>query len=108
MKRRNFLAFMPAISAIPFVGVDIIKKENKIEIIKPKLIEKSSDLFDINKCEVHLVQEGRLLGKGHLTNVDISQEYADINKRGDGPFTKSFPTIKTMHIQAIMNGLVTI
>ena len=47
MNRRNFLAFLPTISAIPLIGKDIIQKPDKIEIIQPE--EFNTKVFDPNQ-----------------------------------------------------------
>lgn len=77
MDRRKFLAFMPTISAIPFVGTDFIETENGILLKDPNKAEMVKEIpdFDFNKVELHLVQEGFTIGKAILTNVNIESSH---------------------------------
>jgi hypothetical protein len=82
MDRRNFLAIIPSLSAIPFIGKDIVQKSDRIEIFSPE--EMQQEIAKPSYCEMHIVSNNRVLGKGYLTN-----------------FTVDSPIDKPSHIQFI-------
>lgn len=96
MNRRNFLAFLPSISAIPLIGKDIIEKSDRIEIIQPEQmteeIKKSSQQFSLWDCEVHVVsrQTGEVIGKGYLTELNMSSDFIDVASRNDAGVSDGF------------------
>lgn len=75
MERRKFLAFIPTLSAIPFIGKDIIQNEAGIHIIKPTPIIQPgiSDGFDPMKVEIRLYQEGQHIANAYLTSMTLNQ-----------------------------------
>lgn len=77
MKRSEFLAFIPALSAIPLIGKDIIKHKDKIEIFSP---EEAKDLTDRpaymprHQDEIHIYRNGRLvaLSPCYIEQINIT------------------------------------
>ena len=87
MKRRNFLALLPALSASPFMAKEIIQSSDKVEIIRPepiKLLPKADyskvniDEFLSDCCEIYVVHKGRSIGQGYLTGISIEAGSVDI------------------------------
>lgn len=76
MDRRNFLALIPAISSIPIIGSNIVKKKDVIEIYQPEEVDLYTQPLqqgiDFARCELYLVQDGRVMHKGLLTNLSIN------------------------------------
>lgn len=86
MNRRNFLAFLPTISAIPLIGKDIIQKPDKIEIIQPE--EFNTKVFDPSKVSEAFLHHnlqiavfdrrtGQELGRGYCHNITIHAPLID-------------------------------
>lgn len=75
INRRNFLALIPSLSAIPLIGKDIIQDKEKITIIKPEPIrieQPSLTSFDMRRCRVQVVyDDGQVLGEGYLTQMSM-------------------------------------
>lgn len=75
MKRRNFLAYLPSVSAIPLIGTDIISTPEKVEIIKPTPIEveqvrnNTINDFDWKKAVVKIEYNGATISEGMLTSI---------------------------------------
>lgn len=76
MDRRKFLAFIPAVSALPFVGAEVLQTESGILLKKPEPIEvvKKISKFDFSKISFQLMQEGVVIGKGYVTQLSMEQE----------------------------------
>lgn len=75
MDRRNFLAFIPTLSAIPFIGKDIIKTKSGILIadpvphIKPAIVAARINPMDL---EVRLFSEGKHVGNAFIRTIEWS------------------------------------
>lgn len=102
MNRRNFLAFIPTLSAIPFIGTDIIQKPDKIEIIKPEAFnakeESDYEIFDFSKCEIQIVQNGKIMGRGYLTELSID---APFNEGG----SEHFSPYREIRVSGLLNDI---
>jgi hypothetical protein len=74
MNRRNFLAYIPALGALPYVGSEILKTDSGIVLQKPEPIEVVNEMptFDMAKIEFHLVQEGITIAKGYCTQLNYA------------------------------------
>lgn len=77
MDRRNFLAYIPSVSAIPLVGTNILQFDNKIEIVKPELIKNpgSTEGMNLLEAELQVVYKGKIVGQGYITELNISSQY---------------------------------
>jgi hypothetical protein len=75
MDRRNFLAFIPTLSAIPFIGKDIVKTESGILIadpvphVKPGIVATRINPMDL---EVRLFSEGKHVGNAFISAINFS------------------------------------
>jgi hypothetical protein len=76
MNRRNFFAFIPAISAIPLVGKEIIQEEKNVTIIQPEpvKIEQQPSTISLNDLEVHVIDRrtGREVAIGWVTELNCT------------------------------------
>lgn len=74
MDRRNFLASIPALSAIPFIGKDIQRTESGILIVQPEQVDQCIDLKEWQKIECRLYQYGNHIGDALITNLTFEAE----------------------------------
>lgn len=82
INRRNFLALIPSLSALPFIGKDIYQKNDKIiihnpEIVKIQNVPPSLGLIESFKdLELCLVNKktGEVLANGYLTELSIQDD----------------------------------
>jgi len=79
MDRRNFLAFIPTLSAIPFIGTDLIKTESGILLQNPEIQPKATissvrSIFDI---EVRLYNQGQHIANAQITHFNIDAPYIE-------------------------------
>lgn len=68
MKRSEFLAFIPAISALPFIGKDIIQHKDKIEIFSPEEAKAITDrpaYMPQHRDEIHIYRNGHCVAISH-------------------------------------------
>lgn len=74
MDRRDFLAFIPSISSIPFLSQSITDKSDRIEIIKPEIINPNNDKYaDFNMIKpIEVMQNGNFIGRGYVRKLNIS------------------------------------
>jgi hypothetical protein len=105
MNRRNFLAYIPALGALPYVGSEILKTDSGIVLQKPEPIEVVNEMptFDMAKIEFHLVQEGITIAKGYCTNLTMHQEFEELGDADNGWKTK-IPTLRSVEVQGVVNG----
>lgn len=107
MDRRNFLAFIPSLSAIPLIGKEIVQEKERISIIKPEPIKISQpdvplrdlDLFD---CELKLIHKpsGRQIATGYLRSITIDAGHPVF------PSTKMIPPYRQIDIEGTFYDLV--
>jgi hypothetical protein len=87
INRRNFLALIPSLSAIPLLGKDIIQDEEKITIIKPEPIitqpptiqSVHDEGFDFTKLDLRVFYKGQEIGRAHITSLSIEAPFIDRN-----------------------------
>ncbi len=79
MDRRNFLAYIPAAGAVPFVASDILIKDDKIEVVKPEIIKSVKEFngpFDLTQLELQVVdRNGNLCGRGWVEQLSLENEF---------------------------------
>ena len=99
MDRRNFLAFLPSISAIPFIGKEIIQNESGIHIIKPTPIIESGiyDGFDPHKVEIRLYQEGKHIANAYMTEFNIDRQLINDD-------LQYIPGVQSMTFSGVVTG----
>lgn len=99
MDRRNFLASIPALSAIPFIGKYIQRTESGILIVQPEQVDQYTgiDIKGWQHIECRLYQYGKHIGDARINNITVDCPLA-------GP-TQAFieaellyPTIQSMKI----------
>jgi hypothetical protein len=71
MRRSDFLAIIPSLSAIPFIGKEIIKKSDRIEIFQPEQMEHEISTKDY--CEFQIVKNGRVLASGYVDSIEANR-----------------------------------
>lgn len=110
MKRSDFLAIIPALSAIPLLGKNITKTESGIFIEKPVPIIEKVDLSDFNpwEMEIQLWWKGRKIGDCYLTHFEIKNEMREVTLRADGENKKFVPGAQSIQIEATVNGPLTL
>lgn len=95
MDRRNFLAFIPAISAIPFIGKNIEKTESGIFITKPEPITTNAAWIpsDINpmRLQVRLYHDEQQVGQAYITAFHFWNESIDTTCRDSGGARTTIP-----------------
>lgn len=89
MDRRNFLAFIPTLSAIPFIGKNIEKTDSGIFISKPELCTLDQPIgmpsnIDPMKLEVRLYNGNKKVGEAYIREFNIWNETIDISCRDSG------------------------
>lgn len=106
MKRSDFLAIIPALSAIPFLGKNIVKTDGGIFIEKPKPIEIVQDFSDFNPwdIDVELHYKGRKIGECYLTNINVWNEQIETSCRDNGGAKTLLPMSQSMTIEATLKG----
>lgn len=107
MNRRNFLAFIPAISAAPLVGSNILTFDDKIEIIKPEPLVVTTDksLLDL---ELHFMRGGKSVGRAIITHADFQQEFAEVTSRGGDGWKRNIPTTRSLTVTAVLTGALSL
>lgn len=86
MDRRNFLALIPSISAIPFIGKNIEKTSEKIVIYQPEQVK---DFVPkpkyLRKAELIVVIDGEEVARTNYFDADI--EYRIVDRRFSSYYT---------------------
>lgn len=77
MDRRNFLAVIPSLGALPFLGKDIVKEKNRIIIEEPKQIEVVQEMprvsdYQQDKFQILICYDGKVVGTANRTNIGIA------------------------------------
>lgn len=77
INRRDFMALIPSLGALPFIGKEIIKEDKRIIIEEPKIIESTNSIpdvsaFDNSKLTVLLCYDGKVIGSANRSEVGIS------------------------------------
>jgi hypothetical protein len=80
INRRNFLALIPSLSAIPLIGKEIIQEPDKVTIIKPepvKIEQPTISNFDMRDCELAVIHKptGKVISSGYLTSFQIDHPF---------------------------------
>lgn len=105
MDRKNFLAFIPAISAIPLIGKDIVQKPDKIEIYQPEELQRYESAnfggFDLSKCRLQIVQDGKVLASGWLNEMTIEAP-SDIEVRSEDGYTQGLSGLQKCEVRGII------
>jgi hypothetical protein len=106
MKRSDFLAFIPALSAIPLIGKNIVKTDGGIFIEKPVPIIEKANFSDFNPwdMEVQLWWKGRKIGDCYMTNFMVHNEMIETSCRDNGGATSISPGLQSIQIEATVNG----
>lgn len=76
MKRSDFLAFIPALSAIPLIGKHIVKRSDRIEIYQPDEV-KNYTLPKADEVTVAVIKNNMIVATGYLTLVSIDAPLID-------------------------------
>ena len=107
MKRLDFLAIIPSLSAIPFIGKEIIQKSDRIEIFQPEQMKDEIKSLYSEECEIHIVKNGRVLAQGFVTSVNATRPQFDTTCRDNGG-AKTF-TFGSWEVEVIgtLNGPIT-
>jgi hypothetical protein len=84
MNRRNFFAFIPALSAIPLLGKEIIQDKEKVTIFSPEPIPIQTEPnlpFDFNSLEIQVIDKrnGNLVGIGQVTSLTMEAPFSTYN-----------------------------
>lgn len=81
MNRKEFLAIIPALGSLPFIGKQIIKEEKKIIIEEPKEIEIVHDIppcsIEPSKLTFLMCYDGKVIGSATQTEVGMSEGWMD-------------------------------
>jgi len=77
MKRGEFLAIIPSLGALPFMGKEIIKEDRRIIIEQPKQIEvvqeiPTLDEYDKSKFQLLAVYDGKVIGSANMREIGMS------------------------------------
>lgn len=78
MKRSDFLAIIPALSAIPLLGKNIVKTDGGIFIEKPKPIEIVNDMSSIRdnwmdlECVIVHRETQKTVAQAYITNFTMT------------------------------------
>ena len=92
INRRNFLALIPSLSAIPLIGKEIIQGKDRITIIKPEPVKIENPTiasFDMTHCKLQLIFNEQVIGEGYLTEIHIENPL-DISTRDSDGYSVSF------------------
>lgn len=78
MNRSQFLAIIPSLGALPFLGKDIIKEDKRIIIEQPKQIEvvqniPSLDEYDKSRFQLLAVYDGKVIGSASMREIGMSR-----------------------------------
>jgi hypothetical protein len=101
MKRSDFLAIIPSLSAIPFIGKDIIRKSDRIEIFQPEQVQQ--EISNTRECEVHIVRNGRILAKGYVDSLSINHPLLETTCRDNGGARSFIPGNMEITAQVSLN-----
>lgn len=77
MYRRNFIGFIPAIGAAPFVAKDIIKDGSLYLIKEPELIKPNQNKvtqLSLSEAKIQIVQDGSVIGEGYITSLEMRRD----------------------------------
>lgn len=75
MKRSDFLALIPSISAIPLIGKDIVQKKDRIEIYQPEEMKAYVDTSPSNDMvEVYVTRNKQVIAKLDPYSLEIELE----------------------------------
>lgn len=107
MDRRNFLAIIPSLSAIPFIGKDIVKKSDRIEIYQPEEVNDYAKQLSNTDTYLAVVINGKVIGTAFMTSIDISHDQIDVSCRDNGGARTMINGAISAHIQAELIGPVT-
>lgn len=105
MKRSDFLAFIPALSAIPLIGKEIVKKSDRIEIYQPDEV-KNFVAPEKGRAYLAVIKDDVIVGTAYMTNLMVTQENYDITSRYDDG-RKHTPGPFQCNLEATMMGPVT-
>lgn len=79
MKRSEFLAIIPCLSAIPFIGTDIIKNEKGIFIQNPEVSKDSKFTFsnyNPTEIELRIYYKNEYIGNAMTTRIDWENSFS--------------------------------
>lgn len=107
MDRRNFLAIIPSLSAIPFIGKDIVKKSDRIEIYQPEEVNDYTKQLSNTDTYLAVVRNGKVIGTAYMTSIDISNNQIDVSCRDNGGARTMINGAISAQIQAELIGPVT-
>lgn len=81
MDRRNFLAIIPSLSAVPFIGKDIVKEKDKIILYNPtpKIIQSVPMDWDIRDLRAKLYLNGQEIAEAYVVHLEVNNH---INEGG--------------------------
>jgi hypothetical protein len=82
MKRSDFLAIIPSLSAIPFIGKDIVKKSDRIEIFSPEEMHRETTQHE--DVVIHVVKKGRILATGYIKELTVNASLIDTTCMDNG------------------------
>lgn len=86
MKRSDFLALIPSISAIPLIGKDIVQKRDKIEIYQPEEMKQYLDTSpSMDDIKVFVSRNNQVIAQLDPWSLTITMEpVEDFGLRRDG------------------------
>jgi hypothetical protein len=108
MNRRSFLAFLPALSATPFMAKEFIKTDNEIIIQRPELVTAKMDHSDVYAAfkngilKFHVIHENKIIGEGYITELSARSEMFPITTR-DG-WEENYPGPMSVSIAGVLSG----
>lgn len=104
MNRRNFLAFIPALSAVPIIGKDIQKTESGLLIVQPEQVEQAMGINfqKWHKVECRLYQDGKHIADAFISETSLSTEV--VRLEGDNGTMMSYPGSHYMTFKAEVMG----
>lgn len=94
MNRSDFLAMIPALSAIPFIGKNIVKTDGGIFIEKPVPIKTYNHIptdFNIHKLEVRIFANNQQVGTASIDAINVTNEQIDVSCRDNGGAYMTMP-----------------
>ena len=110
MKRSDFLAIIPALSAIPLLGKNIVKTEGGIFIEKPLPIKiaQSLDGFNPWEIDVHLMYRGRKIGECFITQYNMHNDHIETSCADNEDAKILLTGNQSMTIEATLKGALEI
>lgn len=115
MKRSEFLASIPALASIPFIGEDIIRDGSKIILLDPKPIETVREIpwtchdhpyiseGKIGQCGVDpnvdrvqflMMVDGHIVGSASMNHIGVGEGYIDDVSIGMDSYRYSRPRLE--------------